>query len=161
MSRRKGYILTNRYVLPGPFYGTCTFADGEQVCTADRGECDVQPVYGDHIHDYGFLKFDPQAIKYMTTSSLQLRLESAQVGVEIKMIGNDAGEKLSVLSRVISRLNRNVPNHEDTYCDFNTNYLQASSAATGSSGNPVRRGLTPLQTLSCRYNDHYMPLDVC
>lgn len=67
----RGYILTNRHVVgSGPFWGYCIFDNHEEV--------DAYPVYRDPVHDFGILKFNPKAIKYMPVKALTLRPDLAK-----------------------------------------------------------------------------------
>ncbi|XP_070007167.1 uncharacterized protein [Nicotiana sylvestris] len=46
------------------------------------------------VHDFGFFRYDSGAIQFFSYEEIPLALDAAAVGVEIRVVGNDNGEKM-------------------------------------------------------------------
>ncbi|CAD7942614.1 unnamed protein product [Amoebophrya sp. A120] len=127
-----GVLLTNRHSATlGPCTIYASFEKHEQV------KCDV--LYSDPLHDFAFYVFDLQQLRRTKLGRpLPLNAAGLQVGVDVKIVGNDDEERNQILSGTVAKINRNPPCLGDYDQDLHTFYaLAASSTSCGSSGSPV------------------------
>ena len=84
VDRQLGIIMTNRHVVTtGPVTADAVLLNKEEV--------ELTPLYADPVHDFGFFRYDPAAVKFMQLFEVPLAPSEARVGVEVQALGAEAG----------------------------------------------------------------------
>jgi hypothetical protein len=56
-----------------------------------------QPL-SEQVHDFGFFRYNPNALQFLEYEEIPLAPEAASVGLDIRVVGNDSGEKVNAIS---------------------------------------------------------------
>ena len=59
----------------------------------NREEIGVLPLWQDPIHDFGFFRLS-RKLQFMECNEISLAPQAAAVGLDIRVVGNDSGEKV-------------------------------------------------------------------
>ncbi len=111
VDKDRGYILTNRHVVgEGPYSGRAVFLKG-------AAESFVEIVYVEPEHDFALVRYNVENVSGLPVKEIKLRPKIVEEGLEIRVIGNDAGQTMSILPGVISRVDCNPPDYGHNYKD--------------------------------------------
>ncbi len=72
-------------------------------------QCPITPLHIDPIHDFAFCKFNIEDVRGLSLKPIRLQPKMATVGREIRVLGNDTEQGMSILPGVISRVDCNPP----------------------------------------------------
>ncbi|CRG92886.1 Pro-apoptotic serine protease nma111 [Talaromyces islandicus] len=127
----EGFVFTNRHITGmGPCSGRLIFHNYR--------ECGFEVVYCDPGHDFACLKFNRTEVDTSDLEELSFDPIAVRLGLDVRVVGNTAGQKSSIIEGVITQQFRNTPSYAPPYTEYNMSYIQASlNSGRGSSGSPV------------------------
>lgn len=107
VDKANGYILTNRHLVgEGPVTVSAIFRCG-------LSQNIVQAEYIEPLHDFAFVKYCVGSLRF-EVEEIPIRPDLARVNLDIRVVGNDAGEVMSFHQGVIGRVNCNPPEYSGT-----------------------------------------------